>query len=113
MKKKIDKNLLIKNNLKIIFDTMIPGDKYMPSFTKAVNVKKLINKISNKEDFKEIKMNKNTKLNLEFYTDILGDTVLEAYFTSNLVVKALELRKKNYLKNTKKEDMYKLLAQTK
>ena len=70
MKKKIDKNLLIKNNLKIIFDTMIPGDKYMPSFTKAVNVKKLINKISNKKNFKEIKMNKNTKLNLKFYTDI-------------------------------------------
>lgn len=92
---------------------MISGDRYMPSFTKAVNVKKLINKISNKEDFKEIKMNTNTKLNLEFYADILGDTVIEAYFTSNLVVKALELRKKNFLKNTKKEDMYKLLSLTK
>lgn len=112
MKKKFKKNIVIKNKLKFILDGMVPGDKYMPSFTNAVNINKLIKIISYRDDFKNIKMNIKKKSDIEFFEVILGDTVLETYFTSNLVIKALELRKKNYLKNTKKEDIYKLLSKS-
>ena len=112
MSTKSNKGLLMKNNLRLILNYMIPGDNYMPSFTKAVRIDSIIksfekNKFLNYLGRKEIDLNK--KKNLDNYVKILGNHVLEAYFTSNLVIKALKLRRKNYLKNVKKENMTKLL----
>ena len=102
----------MKKNLRLIVNYMIPGDNYMPHFTKAVRIDSFIksfekNKFLNYLERKEIDLNK--KKNLDNYVKILGNHVLEAYFTSNLVIKALKLRRKNYLKNVKKENMTKLL----
>jgi len=116
MSLKLSKNLLIKNNLKLILNTMIPGDNYMPSFTKAVKVESIIKKInSNKflQDLKKKKINLNEKKNWDNCVKILGNDVLEAYFTSNSVIKSLNFRKKNYLRNVKKENMIKLLEKVK
>lgn len=112
MSTKSNKNLLTKNNLRLILNYMIPGDNYMPSFTKAVRLDSVIksfdkNKFLNYLGRKEIDLNK--KKSLDNYVKILGNHVLEAYFTSNMVIKALKLRRKNYLKNVKKENMTKLL----
>jgi len=112
MSTKSNKGLLMKNNLRLILNYMIPGDNYMPSFTKAVRINSIIkifekNKFLNYLGRKEIDLN--NKKNLDNYVKILGNHVLEAYFTSNLVIKALKLRRKNYLKNVKKENMTKLL----
>jgi len=112
MSTKSKKGLLMKNNLRLILNYMIPGDNYMPSFTKAVRINSIIkifekNKFLNYLGRKEIDLN--NKKNLDNYVKILGNHVLEAYFTSNLVIKALKLRRKNYLKNVKKENMTKLL----
>jgi len=116
MSLKLNKNLLIKNNLKLILNTMIPGDNYMPSFTKAVKVESIIKKInSNKflQDLKKTKINLNEKKNWDNCVKILGNDVLEAYFTSNSVIKSLNFRKKNYLRNVKKDNMIKLLEKVK
>lgn len=113
MKKNIKRIFFIEKKLKIILDYMIPGDEYMPCFNKAVSTSKIIKKISKRKDYNKIKESINKTKNLKYFTDILGDTILEAYFTSNLVIKALDLRKKKYLKNIKKEDMYKILSQAK
>ena len=115
MSTKSNKGLLMKNNLRLILNYMIPGDNYMPSFTKAVRIDSIIknfekNKFLNYLGRKEIDLNK--KKNLDNYMKILGNHALEAYFTSNLVIKALKLRRKNYLKNIKKENMTKLLKKT-
>lgn len=112
MSTKSKKGLLMKNNLRLILNYMIPGDNYMPSFTKAVRIDSFIKSFEKKKFLnylgrKEIDLNK--KKNLDNYVKILGNHVLEAYFTSNLVIKALKLRRKNYLKNVKKENMTKLL----
>jgi hypothetical protein len=54
---------LMKNNLQLILNTMIPGDSYMPCFTKAVKVETIIKKL-NKDKFliglkkKQIDLNK-------------------------------------------------------
>ena len=50
MNSKSKNNLLMKNNLKLILNTMIPGDNYMPCFTKAVKVETILNKL-NKDKF--------------------------------------------------------------
>ena len=47
------------------------------------------------------------------YVKILSNDILEAYFTSNLVIRTLNLRKKKYLRNIKKESMIKLLEKVK
>ena len=112
MSTKSKKGLLMKNNLRLILNYMIPGDNYMPSFTKAVRIDSFIKSFEKKNFLnylgrKEIDLNK--KKNLDNYVKILGNHVLEAYFTSNLAIKALKLRRKNYLKNVKKENMTKLL----
>ena len=107
---------LMKNNLQLILNTMIPGDSYMPCFTKAVKVETIIKKL-NKDKFliglkkKQIDLNK--KENWDNCVKILGNDILAAYFTSNLVIRALNLRKKNYLRNVKKENMIKLLEKVK
>ena len=44
---------------------------------------------------------------------ILGNDILETYFTSSLVIKSLNIRKKKYLKNIKKKNMIKLLEKVK
>ena len=116
MSLKLNKYLLMKNNLQQILDTMIPGDSYMPSFTKAVKVKTIIKKLNRDKfllDLKKKQINLNKKENWDNCVKILGNDILEAYFTSNLVIRALNLRKKDYLKNIKKESMIKLLEKVK
>ena len=105
MSLKLNKNLLIKNNLKLILNTMIPGDNYMPSFTRAVKVESIIKKLNNNKflkDLKKKKINLNEKKNWDNCVKILGNNVLEAYFTSNLVIKSLNFRKKKLFKKCKK-----------
>ena len=116
MSLKLNKYLLMKNNLQQILDTMIPGDSYMPCFTKAVKVNTIIKKL-NKDKFllnlKKEQINLNKKENWDNCVKILGNDILEAYFTSNSVIRALNIRKKNYLRNVKKESMIKLLEKVK
>jgi len=116
MSLKLNKYSLIKSNLQLILNTMIPGDIHMPCFTKAVKVETIIKKF-NKDKFllnlKRKKINLNKKENWDNYVKILGNDILEAYFTSNLVIRSLNLRKKKYLRNIKKESMIKLLEKVK
>ena len=116
MSLKLNKYLLMKNNLKLILNTMIPGDDYMPCFTKAVKVETIIKKLKKNKflyDLKKKQINLNEKENWYNCVKILGSDILEAYFTSNSVIKSLNLRKKNYLRNVKKENMIKLLEKVK
>ena len=116
MSLKLNKYSLIKSNLQLILNTMIPGDIHMPCFTKAVKVETIIKKF-NKDKFllnlKRKKINLNKKENWDNYVKILGNDILEAYFTSNSVIRSLNLRKKKYLRNIKKESMIKLLEKVK
>jgi hypothetical protein len=116
MNLKLNKNLLMKNNLQLILNAMIPGDSYMPCFTKAVKVEVIIKKL-NKNKFllalENKKINLNKKENWDNCVKVLGNNILEAYFTSNSVIRALNLRKKNYLRNIKKESIIKLLEKVK
>ena len=116
MSLKLNKYSLMKNNLQLILNTMIPSDSYMPCFTKAVKVKTIIKKLNRDKfllDLKKKQINLNKKENWDNCVKILGNDILEAYFTSNSVIRALNLRKKNYLKNIKKESMIKLLEKVK
>ena len=116
MSLKLNKYLLMKNNLHQILNTMIPGDSNMPCFTKAVKVKTIIKKLNRDKfllDLKKKQINLYKKENWDNCVKILGNDILEAYFTSNLVIRALNLRKKDYLKNIKKESMIKLLEKVK
>ena len=49
----------------------------------------------------------------ENYEKVLCNDILNTYFTSNSVIKALNLMKRSYLKNTKKENVFKLLKKVK
>ena len=116
MSLKLNKYLLMKNNLQLILNTMIPGDSYMPCFTKAVKVEIIIKKLNKGKfllDLKKKQINLNKKVNWDNCVKILGNDILEAYFTSNSVIRALNLRKKNYLRNVKKESIIKLLKKVK
>ena len=116
MSLKLNKYSLMKNNLQLILNTMIPGDSHMPCFTKAVKVNTIIKKLNRDKfllDLKKKQINLNKKENWDNCVKILGNDILEAYFTSNLVIRALNLRKKDYLKNIKKESMIKLLEKVK
>ena len=116
MSLKLNKYLLMKNNLQLILNTMIPGDSYMPCFTKAVKVEVIIKKLNKGKfllDLKKKQINLNKKVNWDNCVKILGNDILEAYFTSNSVIRALNLRKKNYLRNVKKESIIKLLKKVK
>jgi hypothetical protein len=113
---KLRKNLLLKDNLYSILNTMIPGDIYMPCFTKAVKVETIIKNLGKTKfllSLKKKKVDLDKKENWDNCIKILVNDILEAYFTSNLVIKALDLRKKNYLKNTKKDSMFKLIKKVK
>ena len=116
MNLKLNKYLLMKNNLQLILNTMIPGDSYMPCFTKAVKVETIIKKLNKGKfllDLKKKQINLDKKENWDNCVKILGNDILEAYFTSNSVIRALNLRKKNYLRNVKKESIIKLLKKVK
>ena len=116
MNLKLNKYLLMKNNLQLILNTMIPGDSHMPCFTKAVKVEIIIKKLNKDKffiDLKKKQINLNKKVNWDNCVKILGNDILEAYFTSDSVIRALNLRKKNYLRNIKKESMIKLLKKVK
>jgi len=107
---------LLKGNLKLILNQMIPGDEYMPSFTRAVKIEIIIKKyLKNKFilSLKKRRINLYKKKDWDNCEKILVNDILEAYFTSNSVIKALNLRKKYYLKDTKKENMFKLLKKVK
>ncbi len=109
---KFNKYYMMKKNLKLILDTMVPGDNYMPCFTRAINIKKVIIKLNKNKDLQFLcrkKINLNEKKNWDYCVKILGNDILDSYFTSNLVIKALNLRKKNLLRNVKKENITSLL----
>ncbi len=112
---KSNKNLLMESNLRLILDNMIPGDNHMPSFTKAVRIGSIIKRLDKNKFLNELgrkKINLNKKKSWDNCVKILGNHILETYFTSNLVKKALKLRRKNYLRNVKKENITKLLKKT-
>ena len=95
---------------------MIPGDNYMPCYTKAVKIEKIIKRLNNDKflyNLKKKKINFSEKENWDKCIKILGNDVIETYFTSNLAIKSLELRKRDYLKNVKKKNMIKLLKKVK
>ena len=109
------KHLLMKNNLELILNRMIPGDSRMPCFTEAVKIEPIIKKLNNDKFLlflkrKQINLNKK---NWDNCIKILENEVLETYFTSNLVIRALNARKKFLLRNVKKENMTKLLKKVK
>ena len=106
----------LKNNLKKILNQMIPGNKFMPSFSKAVKIEIILNKyLKNKLmlSLKKKRINFNKMKDFDNYEKVLGNDILNTYFTSNSVIKALNLMKRSYLKNTKKENMFKLLKKVK
>ena len=116
MSAKSKKYSLFKKNLKQIADLMIPGDELMPCFTKAVKIENIFKRyLKNKFiiGLKKKRINSSIKKDWDIYEKVLGDDILEAYFTSNLVIKVLNLRKKKYLKDTKKGNMFKLLEKVK
>ena len=116
MNLKLNKYSLMKNNLQLILNTMIPGDSYMPCFTKAVKVETIIKKLNKDKfllDLKKKQINLNKKVNWDNCVKILGNDILEAYFTSNSVIRALDSRKKILLRNVKKENMIRLLEKVK
>ena len=51
MNPKSTKSILIKKNLKLILDTMMPGDEYMPCFSKAVKIRSIIQKLEGNKFF--------------------------------------------------------------
>lgn len=107
---------ILKNNLKIILNEMIPGNKFMPSFSNAVKIEIILKKhLKNKLilNLRKKRIYSNKKKEFDNYEKILGNDILDAYFTSNSVIKALNLRKKKYLKNIRKENMFKLLKKIK
>jgi hypothetical protein len=116
MSSEFSKYLLMKKNLKLILNTMIPGDNYMPCYTKAVKIEKIIKRLNNDKflhNLKKKEINFSEKENWDNCIKILGNDVIETYFTSNLAIKSLELRKRDYLSNVKKKNMIKLLEKVK
>jgi hypothetical protein len=112
MSLKNSKYFFLKNNLSLILNFMVPGDNHMPCFTDAVKVETIIQKFNKNKILNGLKnkqMNLNKKNNWDSYIKILGNDILEIYFTSKLVIKALELRKKKYLKKVKKTNINILL----
>ncbi len=106
----------LRKNLKKILNQMIPGNKFMPSFSKAVRIEIILNKhLENKLmlSLKKKRINFNKMQDFENYEKVLCNDILNTYFTSNSVIKALNLMKRSYLKNTKKENVFKLLKKVK
>ena len=84
MSSKYNKYLLMKKNLKLILNTMIPGDNYMPCYTKAVKIDKILKRLNNDKfllNLKKKEINLNGKENWDNYFKILGDDIIEIYFT--------------------------------
>ena len=107
---------ILKNNLKIILNQMIPGDKFMPSFSNAVKIEIILKKHLKSKlilSLKKKRIYSTKKKEFDNFEKILGNDILDAYFTSNSVIKALNLMKRSYLENTKKENMFKLLKKVK
>ena len=114
MNKKFITNLSEKKKLEKILNEMIPGDKYMPCFTKAVKIDKILIKSNIKKSISYlIKNNFEKKKFSEKLILVLGNEIIDIYFTSNIVIKALENRSKNYLKYKKKESLFTLLKKVK
>ena len=102
---------ILKNNLKIILNQMIPGDKFMPSFSNAVKIEIILKKHLKSKLILSLKKKRIYSTKKKEFDNF--DDILDAYFTSNSVIKALNLRKKNYLKNIKKENIFELLQEIK
>tara|TARA_Y100000996_G_scaffold405255_1_gene380221 strand:- start:365 stop:733 length:369 start_codon:yes stop_codon:yes gene_type:complete len=114
MNLELNNNLSFKNNLKKIIDHMIPGDKHMPRFTKAVDIEIILEKFKKKQNKINLKkINLENKKHLKIITNILGNEIVETYFTSNLVIKALKKRRKIFLEKKKKESIFYLLKKVK
>lgn len=110
------KTNFLDNNFKIILDKMIPGDKFMPCFSRAVKISSIIKKHLKNKDILKLKNKKIRiikKSEFDIYQKILGNDILEAYFTSDSVINALNYRKKYYLNNMKKENIFKLIKKVK
>ncbi len=110
------KRYIFKNNLKNILNNMIPGDEFMPCFSHAVKIETIIKKyLKNKLllNLKKKKIKIFKKKDIEIYQKLLGNDILDTYFTSNSVINSLNLRKKYYLKDIKKENVFKLLKKAK
>ena len=74
----------LKNNLKIILNKMIPGNKFMPSFSKAVKIEIILNKyLKNKLmlNLKKKRINFNKMKDFDNYERVLGNDILNTYFT--------------------------------
>ena len=114
MSNKLIINLSEKKKLEKILNEMIPGDKYMPYFTKAVKIDKILIKSNIKKSISYlIKNNFEKKKFSKKLILILGNEIIDIYFTSNTVIKALENRSKIYLKYKKKESLFTLLKKVK
>ena len=95
---------------------MISGDNYMPCYTKAVKIEKIIKRLNNDkflDNLKKREINLSKKKNWDNCVKILGSDIIEIYFTSNSAIKSLKLKKRDDLKNVKKENMIKLLKEVK
>ena len=112
----LKKKNFLKRNFKIIVDKMIPENEFMPCFSSAVKIESIINKHLKNKNIIKLK-NKKIKIikksEYDIYTKILGNDILDAYFTSDSVINALNLRKKYYLNNMKKENIFKLIKKVK
>ena len=126
MNKIIKKEIVITEVLKNIIDIMIPAnkDELMPKASNVIDIKKFVLKIfKNKKDkkiitdliydkimnHKNIKKNDYKKIALMIFKshmieNILEKELLKDYFTSNTVVKFLNLKTKKKLTNKKSDN---------
>lgn len=114
MSNKLIINLSEKKKLEKVLNEMIPGDEYMPCFTKAVKIDEILIKSNIKKSISYLSKNNFEKKKFsEKLILILGNEVIDIYFTSNIAIKALKNRSKIYLKYKKKESLFTLLKKVK
>ena len=92
---------MLNRNLKNLLDRLIPNHKMMPELSKVVKIKKLFTK----------KKNSNRSINIIEYS--LEKKIIEKYFTSKLVIQALNNRSIKLMKNLNKINLDKLLIKIK
>ena len=91
MNSKINKHYLIKKNLKLILNTMLPGNNYMPYFTKAVKIENIILKKNRNKflQFLEKKINLNEKKSWDLLRNVRKENITS-------LLKKVNLKKKYY-----------------
>ena len=95
-------DLLTKKKIKNELNKMLPNYEEMPNFSRAVKIDEFLKKLIkiNLKSFEELK-------------SLYGDKIIETYFTSNKVIKALKFREAKMIKNKKKEKIVNLIKQVK